>query len=208
MSALTQFSPRSQRVVAFAQEEARLFKHAYVGTEHLLLGLLDEGDGTAYESLATVGVERDRVWRTIETLIGRGPTTPTGTVPLTPRARTVLQKAMETASAMGSLAEPEHILRFVFADDEAVATRSLVALGVTPPGPRAAAMFRSAGNGAKVLANGVSTTDIAGGPVCPHCRRSLNDGVELTDVPAGDRSVTIVSCRSCHHTIGIAPNHC
>jgi ATP-dependent Clp protease ATP-binding subunit ClpC len=203
VNALAHFSGRAQRVVAFAQEEARLFHHSYVGTEHLLLGLLDEGDGAAYASLATLGVDRDRVWRTIETLIGRGLNTPTGTVPLTPRARAVLQRALETASATASVAEPEDILRFIFADDEAVATRSLVALGVAPPGPRASSIFRAAGNGANTQANGLTTTGFAGGPACPHCRRSLLEGVEVAEVPAGVFSVKLVSCPTCHHTLGV-----
>jgi ATP-dependent Clp protease ATP-binding subunit ClpC len=203
MNALAHFSARAQRVVAFAQEEARLFHHSYVGTEHLLLGLLDEGSGAAHASLATLGVDREQVWRTIETLIGRGLNTPTGTVPLTPRARAVLQRALETASATASVAEPEDILRFIFADDEAVATRSLVALGVSPPGPRASSMFRAAGNGAKPQSNGLATTGFAGGPACPHCRRSLLEGVEVTEVPAGVFSVKLVSCPTCHHTLGV-----
>jgi ATP-dependent Clp protease ATP-binding subunit ClpC len=206
MSALTQFSARAQRVVAFAQEEARLFRHAYIGTEHLLLGLLDEGDGGAYQTLLGAGVDRERVWNTIATLIGQGTKVPTGTVPLTPRARSVLQRAMDTAVATGTIADPEHILRFMFADDEAVATRALVALGVAPPGPRASSVFRAAGNGATLPhTNGLSTTGFDGGPACPHCRRSLTDGVDLTEVPAtGGRFVSIVSCRSCHQTLGVA----
>jgi ATP-dependent Clp protease ATP-binding subunit ClpC len=206
MSALTQFSTRAQRVVAFAQEEARLFRHAYIGTEHLLLGLLDEGDGGAFQTLLAAGVDRERIWKTIATLIGEGTTVPTGTVPLTPRARSVLQRAMDTASAAGTIAEPEHILRFVFADDEAVATRALVALGVTPPGPRASAIFRAAGNGSALPStNGLGTSGFDGGPACPHCRRSLTEGVDITEVPAtGGRHVLIVSCRACHQTLGVA----
>jgi ATP-dependent Clp protease ATP-binding subunit ClpA len=203
VNALAHFSARAQRVVAFAQEEARLFHHSYVGTEHLLLGLLDEGGGAAYVSLASLGIDREQVWRTIETLIGRGLNTPTGTVPLTPRARAVLQRALETASSAGSTAEPEHILRFIFSDDEAVATRSLIALGVSPPGPRASSMFRAAGNGVKVSANGLATTGFAGGPACPHCRRSLLEGVQVHEVPAGVFSVKLVSCPACHHTLGV-----
>jgi ATP-dependent Clp protease ATP-binding subunit ClpC len=203
VNALAHFSARAQRVVAFAQEEARLFQHSYVGTEHLLLGLLDEGGGPAYTSLSTLGVDRERVWRTIETLIGRGLSTPTGTVPLTPRARAVLQRALEAAATSSSMAEPEDILRFIFSDDEAVATRSLVALGVAPPGPRASSIFRAAGNGVKTQTNGLATSGFAGGPACPHCRRSLLEGVEVNEVPAGVFSVKLVSCPTCHHTLGV-----
>src|SRR5215470_11473113 len=85
------FTDRARRVVVLAQEEARMLDHGYIGTEHLLLGLIHEGEGVAAKTLGAMGISLDAVLQQVETTIGRGKEPPSGHIPFTPRAKRVLE---------------------------------------------------------------------------------------------------------------------
>jgi ATP-dependent Clp protease ATP-binding subunit ClpC len=85
------FTDRARRVVVLAQEEARLLNHNYIGTEHVLLGLVREGEGVAGQALTSMGIGPDAVRGQVEKIIGQGQAAPTGHIPFTPRAKKVLE---------------------------------------------------------------------------------------------------------------------
>src|ERR687884_619322 len=91
------FTERARRVLTFAQEEAQRFNHNYIGTEHLLLGLVREGEGVAARVLTNMGVELDRVRTQVERIIGRGDRMVMGEMGLTPRAKRVIELAVDEA---------------------------------------------------------------------------------------------------------------
>ena len=95
------FTDRGRRVVCLAQEEARLLRHNYVGTEHLLLGLLHEGEGDAAKALARRGVTWQDVQDQVGEIIGHGREPVTGHIPLTPRTKKVLELSLREALALG-----------------------------------------------------------------------------------------------------------
>jgi ATP-dependent Clp protease ATP-binding subunit ClpC len=95
------FTDRARRVVVLAQEEARLLNHSHIGTEHLLLGLLHEGDGIAARALRDLDVSLESVRRRVEETMGTGPDAPGGHIPFTPRAKTVLELSLREALALG-----------------------------------------------------------------------------------------------------------
>ena len=120
----------ARRVVELAQHEARRLDHNYVGTEHLLLGLLAEGDGVAAHALDALGVTADAIRARVEEMIGRGECRPSGTVPFTPRSKKVLQLAGKEAAAMGDdEVGTEHLLLALVDEGEGVAARILADLG-------------------------------------------------------------------------------
>jgi len=105
------FTDRARRVVILGQEEARVFNHNYIGTEHILLGLIHEGEGVAFRALASMGVTLEAVRGAVMELIGRGSVTPTGHIPFTPRAKRVLELSLREALVLGhNYIGTEHIL--------------------------------------------------------------------------------------------------
>ena len=85
------FTDRARRVVVLAQEEARMLNHNYIGTEHILLGLIHEGEGVAAKSLESLGISLEGVRSQVEEIIGQGQQAPSGHIPFTPRAKKVLE---------------------------------------------------------------------------------------------------------------------
>ena len=81
------FTDRARRVVVLAQEEARLLNHNYIGTEHILLGLIHEGEGVAAKALESLGISLEAVRSQVEEIIGQGGSSPSGHIPFTPRAK-------------------------------------------------------------------------------------------------------------------------
>ena len=123
------FSDRARRVVVLAQEEARLLGHDYIGTEHLLLGLLHEGHGVAARALESLGVSLDAARPQVEEIIGRGQHPPSGHIPFTPQARTVLELSRHVSSALGqNHIGTEHILLGLTREGDGVAAQVLVQL--------------------------------------------------------------------------------
>src|SRR5213594_4240697 len=88
------FTDRARRVVVLAQEEARMVNHNYIGTEHILLGLIHEGEGVACKALESMGISLQRARAMVEEIIGTGPATPPGHIPFTPRAKKVLELSL------------------------------------------------------------------------------------------------------------------
>src|SRR6187402_1775651 len=125
------FTERARRVLTLAQEEAQRFNHNYIGTEHLLLGLVREGDGVAAKVLNNLGVELSKVRSAVEFIIGRGEKSVSGEIGLTPRAKKVIELAVEEARRMNhSYIGTEHLLLGLVREGEGIAFGVLESLGV------------------------------------------------------------------------------
>src|SRR6476646_8979905 len=124
------FTDRARRVVFLAQEEARMLNHNYIGTEHILLGLIHEGEGGAAKALESLGISLDAVRQQVEEIIGQGQQAPSGHIPFTPRAKKVLELSLREALQLGhNYIGTEHILLGLIREGEGVAAQVLVKLG-------------------------------------------------------------------------------
>ena len=124
------FTDRARRVVVLAQEEARLLKHHYIGTEHILLGLIHEGDGVAAKALESLGISLEAVRSQVEKIIGKGKSEPGSHIPFTPRAKKVLEFSLREALQLGhNYIGTEHILMGLIREGEGVAAQVLTKLG-------------------------------------------------------------------------------
>ena len=124
------FTDRARRVVVLAQEEARLLNHNYIGTEHILLGLIHEGEGVAAKALESLGISLESVRGQVEEIIGQGGNSPSGHIPFTPRAKKVLELSLREALQLGhNYIGTEHILLGLIREGEGVAAQVLVKLG-------------------------------------------------------------------------------
>jgi ATP-dependent Clp protease ATP-binding subunit ClpA len=124
------FTDRARRVVVLAQEESRLLNHNYIGTEHILLGLIHEGQGVAAQALEAMDISLAAVRSQVEEIIGRGQDTASGHIPFTPRAKKVLELSLREALALGhNYIGTEHILLGLIREGEGVAAQVLVKLG-------------------------------------------------------------------------------
>ncbi|MEV5692422.1 ATP-dependent Clp protease ATP-binding subunit [Micromonospora globbae] len=124
------FTDRARRVVVLAQEEARMLNHNYIGTEHILLGLIHEGEGVAAKALESLGISLEGVRQQVEEIIGQGQQAPSGHIPFTPRAKKVLELSLREALQLGhNYIGTEHILLGLIREGEGVAAQVLVKLG-------------------------------------------------------------------------------
>ncbi|NYD22147.1 ATP-dependent Clp protease ATP-binding subunit [Kineococcus aurantiacus] len=124
------FTDRARRVVVLAQEEARMLNHNYIGTEHILLGLIHEGEGVAAKALESLGISLDAVREQVQEIIGQGQQAPSGHIPFTPRAKKVLELSLREALQLGhNYIGTEHILLGLIREGEGVAAQVLVKLG-------------------------------------------------------------------------------
>ena len=124
------FTDRARRVVVLAQEEARLLNHSYIGTEHILLGLIHEGEGVAAKALESLSISLEAVRSQVEEIIGQGGSSPSGHIPFTPRAKKVLELSLREALQLGhNYIGTEHILLGLIREGEGVAAQVLVKLG-------------------------------------------------------------------------------
>ena len=124
------FTDRARRVVVLAQEEARMLNHNYIGTEHILLGLIHEGEGVAAKGLESLGISLEAVRAQVEEIIGQGQQAPSGHIPFTPRAKKVLELSLREALQLGhNYIGTEHILLGLIREGEGVAAQVLVKLG-------------------------------------------------------------------------------
>jgi ATP-dependent Clp protease ATP-binding subunit ClpC len=124
------FTDRARRVVVLAQEEARLLNHNYIGTEHILLGLIHEGEGVAAKALESLGISLEAVRSQVEEIIGQGGSSPSGHIPFTPRAKKVLELSLREALQLGhNYIGTEHILLGLIREGEGVAAQVLQKLG-------------------------------------------------------------------------------
>jgi len=128
------FTNRARRAVVLAQEEARLLQHNYIGTEHILLGLLAEGSGVGYQALTAEGITLEAVRGQVERIVGQGDSTPSGHIPFTPRAKKVLELSLREALQLGhNYIGTEHMLLGLIREGEGVACQALVAVGANLP---------------------------------------------------------------------------
>src|SRR5205809_669590 len=126
------FTDRARRVVVLAQEEARMLNHNYIGTEHILLGLIHEGEGVAAKALESLGISLEAVRQQVEEIIGQGQQAPSGHIPFTPRAKKVLELSLREALQLGhNYIGTEHLLLGLICEGEGegVAAQVLVKLG-------------------------------------------------------------------------------
>ncbi len=124
------FTDRARRVTVLAQQEARMLNHNYIGTEHVLLGLIHEGEGVAAKALESLEVSLDAVRQLVEEIIGQGQQAPSGHIPFTPRAKKVLELSLREALQLGhNYIGTEHILLGLIREGDGVAAQVLVKLG-------------------------------------------------------------------------------
>ena len=158
------FTDRARRVIVLAQEEARTLQHNYIGTEHLLLGLIREGDGVAAKALASKGVTLDDTRKQVEEMIGKGNATPNGHIPFTPHARQVLELSLREALQLGhSYIGTEHILLGLIHEGEGVGTQVLIKMDVNLGELRSATIDLIRGNSGDGKGDGKGDLANAGG---------------------------------------------
>jgi ATP-dependent Clp protease ATP-binding subunit ClpC len=209
------FTDRARRVVVLAQEEARMLHHNYIGTEHLLLGLVHEGEGVAALALTGMGIQLEAVRGEVERIIGQGQATSAGHIPFTPRAKKVLELSLREALQLGhNYIGTEHILLGLVREGEGVAAQVLQMLGADLNRVRQAVIRLlgekgqgpSPGPGEEVEGEGALT-----GPRCPRCSADLAvfATYRTITVPdeeeSGGRKAAFVFCRRCSYTLGMLP---
>ncbi|MFI6603292.1 Clp protease N-terminal domain-containing protein, partial [Nonomuraea sp. NPDC050536] len=127
------FTDQARRAVVLAQEEARTLNHDFIGTEHLLLGLLHVGEGVAAKALESLGVSLEGARQQVEEIIGQGRSTPAGHIPFTPRAKKVLELSLREALQLShNYIGTEHLLLGLIREGEGMAAQVLVKLEADP----------------------------------------------------------------------------
>jgi ATP-dependent Clp protease ATP-binding subunit ClpC len=214
------FTDRARRVLTLAQEEARLLNHGFIGTEHLLLGLIHEHEGGAAKALEALGISHEAVREKVVETIGKAETAPSGSPPFTPRAKKVLELSLREALQLHhSYISTEHLLLGLVREGEGVAATVLVSLGADLGRVRQEVIASMSGargetydEGTVTMTGPTSALDTEAlasrGPLCPHCRGTLIDGVRYRTiaVDAHDEggepiSTYVVFCLHCGVTI-------
>jgi hypothetical protein len=163
------FTDRARRVVVLAQEEARLLNHSYIGTEHILLGLIHESDGVAANALRSLDISLEAVRARVEEIVGHGNQAPSGHIPFTPRAKKVLELSLREALELGhNYIGTEHILLGLIREGEGAAAQVLVSLGAERSQVRRVVIQLLSG-----YAGGVSSMRLAVSAVDPREARGL-----------------------------------
>jgi ATP-dependent Clp protease ATP-binding subunit ClpC len=158
------FTEKARRVVVYAQEEARMLNQNYIGTEHLLLGLIREQDGIAAKALESLSISLEDVHTQVEDLIGRGTFVPTGHIPFTPRAKKVLELSLREALQLGhNHIGTEHILLGLIREGEGVAAQVLLNLGADLEKVRSAVIQLLSGHYSKTSEAGEERRSGGGG---------------------------------------------
>src|SRR5262245_48059255 len=201
------FTDRARQSVVFAQVEARMLNHNYIGTEHILLGLVHEGDGIAARALVSMDVSLIDVRDRVEEIIGRGPSAPTGHIPFTPRAKKVLELALREALQLGhTYIGTEHILLGLVREGEGVAAQVLVALGADLQRVREAVIGMLEGHATGPIATEVAFAPTPErGPTCPGCSAALEGTLSIRVVETVDDEPTpvrIAYCKRCGVALG------
>ena len=217
------FTDRARRVVVLAQDEARMLSHDYIGTEHLLLGLVREGDGFAARALVSLDISLEAVRLQVQEIIGRGQAAPTGHIPFTPRAKKVLELSLREALQLGhNYIGTEHILLGLIREGEGVAAQVLQKLGADLDRVRqtviqllsgaAGAEVRKVEGGAEMEVElATETAPVAvpsaqDAPMCPNCFAALDETLAVKTVETtseGEQvSMKIAYCNRCGVALG------
>jgi ATP-dependent Clp protease ATP-binding subunit ClpC len=210
------FTDRSRRVLVLAQEEARLLNHSFIGTEHILLGLILEREGVAAKALESLDISLEAVHHKVEETIGMAGTAPSGSPPFTPRAKKVLELALREALQLGhSYIGTEHLLLGLLSEGEGVAATVLVSLGTDLNRVRQRVMQFMSGTAGEVYVEGTATArgvalrfgdehPMKRGPLCPQCRANLTEEarhrtMSVTSENESDDpiSLDVVFCQRC-----------
>jgi ATP-dependent Clp protease ATP-binding subunit ClpC len=211
------FTDRARRTVVLAQEEARLLNHNYIGTEHILLGLVREGEGVAALTLTSMGIGPDAVRRQVELIIGQGQAAPAGHIPFTPRAKKVLELSLREALQLGhNYIGTEHILLGLVREGEGVAAQVLQQLGADLDRVRQA-VIRLLGEKGPIPSGATHEEEVEAegglaGPRCPRCNADLAVFATYRSITVPDeedsagRKAAFVFCRSCSYTLGMLPD--
>jgi ATP-dependent Clp protease ATP-binding subunit ClpC len=217
------FTDRARRVLVLAQEEARLLNHSFIGTEHILLGLIHEGDGIGAMSLESLGISLEAVRMKVGAIVGVGGGQPSESPPFTPRAKKVLELALREALQLGhSYIGTEHLLLGLVREGEGVAATVLIDLGANLGRVRQKVIeFMSGRPGSESITPSgepsvqfLTGNDSAGtDPRCPRCRSELAEVARFRTIavsPEPDESdesdslpilVDVVYCSHCGTTL-------
>jgi ATP-dependent Clp protease ATP-binding subunit ClpC len=219
------FTDRARHVVVYAQEEARMLNHDYIGTEHILLGLIHEGEGVAARALEEMGISLDAARARVEELIGQGPEPPTGHIPFTPRGKKVLELSLREALQMGhTYIGTEHILLGLVREGEGVGAQVLRELGADVDRVRqiviqllegyagsaeAAVGTGSVGTMAEIPFDVVPEGVLTKGPRCGRCHARLAETLTVSSLTttAGHETLElkVAHCGRCGSAIGLVP---
>jgi ATP-dependent Clp protease ATP-binding subunit ClpC len=220
------FTDRARRSVVFAQEEARLLDHNYIGTEHILLGLLRQEDGVAARALSSLGVSVEAARGQVRMIIGEGTTAPGHHIPFTPRAKKVLELSLREALQLGhNYIGTEHVLLGLIREGEGVAVQVLEALGADRIHVRQSVLELMSGYMAGAEVRSVEgETEMEGltseeartseplgddAPTCPNCFGALDEtlAVRVVETTAEGEpiSIKIAYCTRCGVALGAAP---
>jgi ATP-dependent Clp protease ATP-binding subunit ClpC len=207
------FDDEARRVVVLAQEEARRLDHDYIGTEHLLLGVLRQDDAVGAKALRELGISLDDVRASVEEIVGRGAGPSADHLPFTWRAKDVLRIAVDQARARESLTRPHDLLVAVLREGEGVAAQILGSRGVRLAEVRAA-VDRLAPLEADVpdeTSYHPKVPDPRSWPLCSQCGSQLAAGASayrtITLAAGVDEilDVTVVYCSACGRALGVLP---
>jgi ATP-dependent Clp protease ATP-binding subunit ClpC len=206
------FTDRSRRVVVLAQEEARMLNHNYIGTEHILLGLVHEGEGVAARALGSMSISLEAIRREVQEAIGQGQAAPTGHIPFTPRAKKVLELSLREALQLGhNYIGTEHILLGLVREGEGVAAQVLEKLGASLDRVRLAVIQLLSGYpGGPGQETWPIEEPTTAEPICPSCRRPLEISLGYRTVTARpaeedegqEMPVRVAYCTGCGRAIG------
>jgi ATP-dependent Clp protease ATP-binding subunit ClpC len=207
------FTDRARRVVVLAQEEARMLNHNYIGTEHILLGLIHEGEGVAAKALESLNISLEAVRSQVEEIIGQGQAAPTGHIPFTPRAKKVLELSLREALQLGhNYIGTEHILLGLIREGEGVAAQVLQKLGADLGRVRQTVIQLLEGyTGHESRRKGRRRREAieplpVDAPTCPTCGRQLSRHAATTRLMLSDDvEILVVFCRGCGRTLGTSP---
>lgn len=185
-----------------AQEVARKLQHNYIGTEHVLLGLLTEPSNDACLLLSAMSIGAGSVRRQLLELIGKGPGSPPGHIPFTPRARKCLEMSLRESLGLGhGDVGTGHILLGLLADAEGVASQVLTRHGVEREQARVA-LSESLGSSGDTRKVGPETTL---GPICPSCRQPVSQRLRLLSEHIDATPINVAACGVCGVVLGVFP---
>ena len=221
------FTDRARRSVVLAQEEARMLDHTYIGTEHILLGLIHEGDGVAAKALQALDIRLEAVRREVVSVIGKGGAPAVGHIPFTPRAKKVLELSLRESLQLGhNYIGTEHILLGLIREGEGVAAQVLQKLGADLNRVRRTVIQLLSGYaeprdeaGEPLASDSVQIRDVQTPgarvltPACPGCNAPLGSGGAshrsvAAPAVAGESElleVILVFCSACGYTVGVLP---